>query len=80
MKIDKILVRNTLTGAEGSIRRDWYHNPAFNPQGLLEEIDVLTGGCVDCGVAPPEAEAEEIEPETKPAKSKQEPKEDEANR
>lgn len=63
MKIDKILVRNTLTGAEGSIRRDWFNNPAFNPDGLLEEIEHLSGGCADCGTAAPaiEEEPDEIE-------------------
>ena len=53
MKIDKILVRNVLTEEVGVIRRDWFQNPAINPDGLLEEVDYLPGGCVGCGTADP---------------------------
>ena len=63
MKIDEILVRNTLTDEVGSIRRSWFESPVFNPDGLLVQVDRLPGGCVDCGIAAPDDNEGDIDSE-----------------
>lgn len=36
---DTVRVRNTKTGAVGVIKRYIFESPAFNPDGLLVEVD-----------------------------------------
>lgn len=46
-----VVVRNTLTGEIGDIRRRLFESSVFNPDGLLEEVEDTRGGCVDCGTS-----------------------------
>ena len=55
---DIVVVRNTITGEVGDIRRRLFESSVFNPNGLLIEIEDLRGGCVDCGIEPCDSEDE----------------------
>lgn len=46
---EKVTVYNSETEEVGVIRRSLFENPAFNPDGLLVEIEDTRSGCVDCG-------------------------------
>lgn len=51
MKNDTVVVRNTVTGEIGEVRRRLFESSVFNPNGLLVETEDTRGGCVDCGTA-----------------------------
>jgi hypothetical protein len=72
MDTSDVIVKNTLTGEVGAIRRRLFESPVFNPNGLLIEIEDTRSGCADCGIAPAdcgdceEAPVEDIQIEDAP--------------
>lgn len=51
--VDRIVVKNTVSGEVGEVRRTLFESSVFNPGGLLLiEVEDTRGGCVDCGVEP----------------------------
>jgi len=50
--VERVVVLNTETNEVGEIRRSLFESDAFNPGGLLVEIEDTRSGCVDCGVEP----------------------------
>ena len=67
MNVDRVVVLNTETEEIGEIRRSLFENEAFNPNGLLVEIEDTRSGCVDCGVEPsytPDEDSPEEDDET----------------
>lgn len=51
--VDRIVVKNTVSGEIGEVRRTLFESSVFNPGGLLLiEVEDTRGGCVDCGVEP----------------------------
>lgn len=61
MKSEMVVVRNTLTGEIGDIRRRLFESAVFNPDGLLIEVEDTRGGCVDCGTSQEDAAPEVFE-------------------